>query len=58
MMEILKSIVGLVVCLGSVVGLIVYLAWATRLPACPKCQYGNRQSATTCSHCGEPLTPP
>jgi len=56
-MEVLKSILGLLVCLGPIVAIVIYLAWATRLPPCPNCKYGNRRKATTCSHCGEKLTP-
>jgi hypothetical protein len=54
-MEVLNSIFGLLICLSPVIVIIAFLIWATHMPACPKCHYGNNRDATTCSHCGEKL---
>lgn len=56
-MEFLKSILGLFICFGSIVAVAAWLILSTRRPACPNCHLGNRRNATTCSHCGEKLTP-
>ena len=55
--ELLKSILGLFVCLGPIVAIVVWLILATRRIPCPRCHFGSRQNATICSHCGEKLPP-
>ena len=56
-MELVKSILGLLVCLTPILAIVVWLMVATRRAPCPHCKCGNEHNATTCAHCGRQLLP-
>jgi hypothetical protein len=57
-MDIFMEILGLLVCLGPIVGFVVFIVWVTHRPSCPSCHYGISRKDSTCPHCGCSLTPP
>ena len=52
------EMLGLFICLGPIVAIIVVLALATRRSRCRNCEYAVSSKDTTCPHCGCSLTPP
>lgn len=56
-MDVITQVTMLLLFVAVPVAIVVWLARATRLPACPNCHYRVSDDDVTCRNCGCSLTP-